>query len=70
MRLFKNKENFRDCEIFHRHTTRNTNFSFPIHRLTLMQKSSNYMAILSNHTKILNSIAQFKENVLNKKPPH
>lgn len=73
MFFFKNKQMF-NPQISHGYSTRTRNINYPIHRLTLTEKSPKHMCLklfnnLPDNFKIINSVKQFKFQI-KKLEPH
>lgn len=66
--FFKNKQLFSDNEPQHNHNTRNFNYNYPIHRLTMTEKNAHYNCIkfynkLPQSIQAVNSLRSFKKNI-------
>lgn len=66
--LFKNKQLFTDNEPQHNHNTRNFNYNYPTHRLTMTEKNAHYNCIkfynkLPQSIQTVNSLTRFKKYI-------
>lgn len=66
--FFKNKQLFSDYEPQHNYNTRNFNYNYPIHKLTMTEKNAHYNCIkfynrLPQSIQVVNSLRTFKKHV-------